>query len=103
MCETYDVVPCREVGLVLRFAPSPTSQFLSIFCMNFDCDDAGGWTASFMCLRYLSGRVFVLDLMPGSQAEVDKFICRGDVIDEINGTSLRNSKIGQVPSSIIVY
>uniref|UniRef100_A0A669F7K8 Si:ch211-250n8.1 n=1 Tax=Oreochromis niloticus TaxID=8128 RepID=A0A669F7K8_ORENI len=61
VCEIYEVVPCREVGLVLR---------------------------------YLSGRVFVLDLMPGSQADVDKFICAGDIIDEINGTSLRNSKSG---------
>uniref|UniRef100_A0A3Q3KY05 Uncharacterized protein n=1 Tax=Mastacembelus armatus TaxID=205130 RepID=A0A3Q3KY05_9TELE len=62
VCEIYEVVPCREVGMVLR---------------------------------YLSGRVFVLDLMPGSQAHVDKFICPGDIIDEINGTSLRNSKCGQ--------
>ncbi|XP_049915480.1 uncharacterized protein si:ch211-250n8.1 isoform X1 [Epinephelus moara] len=62
VCETYEVVPCREVGLVLR---------------------------------YLHGRVFVLELTPGSQAHVDKFICPGDIIDEINGTSLRNSKNGQ--------
>ncbi|KAF7642748.1 hypothetical protein LDENG_00251410 [Lucifuga dentata] len=62
VCEVYEVVPCREVGMVLR---------------------------------YLSGRVFVLDLLPGSQAQVDKFICPGDIIDEINGTSLRNSKNGQ--------
>ncbi|KAM6963922.1 uncharacterized protein LKV04_019888 isoform 2-T2 [Tautogolabrus adspersus] len=62
VCETYEVVPCREMGMVLR---------------------------------YLSGRVFVLELIPGSQAHVDKFISPGDVIDEINGTSLRNSKIGQ--------
>nr|XP_046233847.1 uncharacterized protein si:ch211-250n8.1 isoform X2 [Scatophagus argus] len=62
VCETYEVVPCRELGMVLR---------------------------------YLSGRVFVLNLMPGSQAHVDKFICPGDIIDEINGTSLRNSKNGQ--------
>ncbi|KAI3365415.1 hypothetical protein L3Q82_010505 [Scortum barcoo] len=62
VCETYEVVPCREVGMVLR---------------------------------YLAGRVFVLELMPGSQAHVDKFICPGDIIDEINGTSLRNSKNGQ--------
>ncbi|XP_056284984.1 uncharacterized protein si:ch211-250n8.1 isoform X5 [Pseudoliparis swirei] len=59
VCETYDVVPCREVGMVLR---------------------------------YLSGRVFVLDLTPGSQAHVDDFLRPGDVIDEINGISLRNSK-----------
>ncbi|XP_029312788.1 uncharacterized protein LOC115024986 isoform X2 [Cottoperca gobio] len=62
VCETYEVVPCREVGMVLR---------------------------------YLSGRVFVLDLTPGGQAHVDKFLCPGDIIDEINGTSLRNSKNGQ--------
>ncbi|XP_044035320.1 uncharacterized protein si:ch211-250n8.1 isoform X3 [Siniperca chuatsi] len=62
VCETYEVVPCREVGMVLR---------------------------------YLSGRVFVLELIPGSQAHVDKFICPGDIIDVINGTSLRNSKNGQ--------
>ncbi|XP_041670773.1 uncharacterized protein si:ch211-250n8.1 [Cheilinus undulatus] len=62
VCETYEIVPCREVGMVLR---------------------------------YLSGRVFVLELIPGCQAYVDKFICPGDVIDEINGTSLRNSKTGQ--------
>lgn len=51
-------------------------------------------------LRYLRGRVFVLDLTRGSQADFDKFICRGDVIDEINGTSLRNSKSGQVLSKV---
>ncbi|XP_029933148.1 uncharacterized protein LOC115377495 isoform X1 [Myripristis murdjan] len=62
VCETYEAVPCREIGMVLR---------------------------------YLSGRVFVLDLLPGSQAQVDKFIRPGDVIDEINGISLRNSKNGQ--------
>ncbi|XP_034563489.1 uncharacterized protein si:ch211-250n8.1 [Notolabrus celidotus] len=62
VCDTYEVVPCREVGMVLR---------------------------------YLSGRVFVLELIPGSQAHADKFICPGDIIDEINGTSLRNSKNGQ--------
>ncbi|XP_041830242.1 uncharacterized protein si:ch211-250n8.1 isoform X2 [Melanotaenia boesemani] len=62
VCDVYEVVPCREVGMVLR---------------------------------YLSGRVFVLDLIPDSQAHVDKFISPGDIIDEINGTSLRNSKNGQ--------
>ena len=46
--------------------------------------------------RYLSGRVFVLDLTPGSQAHMDKVVCPGDIIDEINGISLRNSKCGQV-------
>ncbi|KAL3046019.1 hypothetical protein OYC64_004098 [Pagothenia borchgrevinki] len=62
VCEKYEVVPCREVGLVLR---------------------------------YLSGRVFVLDLTPGGQAHADNFIRPGDIIDEINGTSLKNSKNGQ--------
>ncbi|KAM9837722.1 uncharacterized protein ACBR49_018361 isoform 2-T2 [Aulostomus maculatus] len=62
VCEMYEVVPCREVGMVLR---------------------------------YLSGRVFILSLVPGTQAHVDRFICPGDIIDEINGTSLRNSKTGQ--------
>lgn len=47
-------------------------------------------------LRYLSGRVFVLDLTPGSQAHADGFVRPGDIIDEINGTSLRNSKNKQV-------
>uniref|UniRef100_A0A3P9Q290 Si:ch211-250n8.1 n=1 Tax=Poecilia reticulata TaxID=8081 RepID=A0A3P9Q290_POERE len=61
VCDTYEVVPCREVGMVL----------------------------------YLSGRVFVLDLVPGSQAHVDMFVSSGDIIDEINGTSLRNCKNGQ--------
>ncbi|CAB1449040.1 unnamed protein product [Pleuronectes platessa] len=62
VCEIYEVVPCREVGMVLR---------------------------------YLSGRVFVLHLTPGSQAHVDQVVSPGDIIDEINGTSLRNSKCGQ--------
>ncbi|XP_047465223.1 uncharacterized protein si:ch211-250n8.1 [Mugil cephalus] len=62
VCDVYEVVPCREVGMVLR---------------------------------YLSGRVFILELIPGSQAHVDKFVSPGDIIDEINGTSLRNSKSGQ--------
>ncbi|XP_047232795.1 uncharacterized protein si:ch211-250n8.1 isoform X2 [Girardinichthys multiradiatus] len=62
VCDIYEIVPCREVGMVLR---------------------------------YLSGRVFVLDLVPGSQAHVDMFVSSGDIIDEINGTSLRNSKPGQ--------
>uniref|UniRef100_A0A3P9Q1V7 Si:ch211-250n8.1 n=1 Tax=Poecilia reticulata TaxID=8081 RepID=A0A3P9Q1V7_POERE len=61
VCDTYEVVPCREVGMVLRFV----------------------------------GRVFVLDLVPGSQAHVDMFVSSGDIIDEINGTSLRNCKNGQ--------
>ena len=46
--------------------------------------------------RYLSGRVFVLNLLPGSQAQVDRCIHLGDIIDEINGISLRNARNGQV-------
>uniref|UniRef100_A0A3Q3JBY1 Uncharacterized protein n=1 Tax=Monopterus albus TaxID=43700 RepID=A0A3Q3JBY1_MONAL len=66
VCEIYEVVPCRELGMVL----------------------------------YISGRVLVLNLIPGSQAHVDKFVCPGDVIDEINGTSLRNSKCGQAGATL---
>ncbi|XP_059892146.1 uncharacterized protein si:ch211-250n8.1 isoform X2 [Gadus macrocephalus] len=62
VCEIYETVPCRELGMVLR---------------------------------YLRGRVFVLELLPGSQAQVDRALCPGDIIDEINGVSLRNSKNGQ--------
>ena len=46
--------------------------------------------------RYLRGRVFVLELIPGSQVQVDRSLSPGDIIDEINGVSLRNSKNGQV-------
>ncbi|KAJ3608073.1 hypothetical protein NHX12_025123 [Muraenolepis orangiensis] len=62
VCEIYETVPCRELGMVLR---------------------------------YLSGRVFVLELLPVSQAQADHFLRPGDVIDEINGVSLRNSRHGQ--------
>lgn len=62
MCQIYEVVPCRELGIALR---------------------------------YLDGRVFVLDLLQGSQAQVDMFAEPGDIIDEINGISLRNASNGQ--------
>ncbi|KAI4900745.1 hypothetical protein NFI96_016715 [Prochilodus magdalenae] len=62
VCETYEAVPCRELGMVLR---------------------------------YLDGRVFVLELLQGSMARVDMFAEPGDIIDEINGISLRNSSNGQ--------
>ncbi|XP_051926445.1 uncharacterized protein si:ch211-250n8.1 isoform X2 [Hippocampus zosterae] len=62
VCEIYEVVPCRQVGMVLS---------------------------------YLNGRVFLLDMVSGGQAHVDQFISRGDVIDEINGICLRNSRNGQ--------
>ncbi|XP_036384491.1 uncharacterized protein si:ch211-250n8.1 [Megalops cyprinoides] len=62
VCEVYEAVPCRELGMVLR---------------------------------YLAGRVFVLDLLEGSQAQVDQCVQPGDVIDEINGISLRNASNGQ--------
>ncbi|MGH0132722.1 UNVERIFIED_CONTAM: hypothetical protein FKN15_050290 [Acipenser sinensis] len=47
------------------------------------------------CRRYLGSRVFVLELLEGSQAKVDKFVLPGDIIDEINGVSLRNASNGQ--------
>ncbi|XP_066521891.1 uncharacterized protein si:ch211-250n8.1 isoform X2 [Hoplias malabaricus] len=62
VCETYEAVPCRELGMVLR---------------------------------YLEGRVFVLELLQGGIALVDMFAEPGDIIDEINGISLRNSSNGQ--------
>ncbi|KAL7856690.1 hypothetical protein SRHO_G00155890 [Serrasalmus rhombeus] len=62
VCETYEAVPCRELGMVLR---------------------------------YLDGRVFVLELLHGGMAQVDMFAEPGDIIDEINGISLRNSSNGQ--------
>jgi len=40
--------------------------------------------------------VFVLDLLQGSQAQADMFAEPGDIIDEINGISLRNASNGQV-------
>ncbi|KAJ8264149.1 hypothetical protein GJAV_G00145790 [Gymnothorax javanicus] len=62
VCEVYEAVPCRELGMVLR---------------------------------YLGGRVFVLDLIEGSQAQVDRCVQPGDIIDEINGISLRYASNGQ--------
>ncbi|XP_048346734.1 uncharacterized protein LOC125429561 isoform X2 [Sphaerodactylus townsendi] len=62
VCLTYETVPCKELGMVLR---------------------------------YLDGRVFIIDLLPQSQAEVDEVVLIGDVIDEINGFSLRNAYNGQ--------
>ena len=38
----------------------------------------------------------MLELLPGSQAQADRSLSPGDIIDEINGVSLRNSKNGQV-------
>ncbi|KAM8947537.1 uncharacterized protein RCH25_050630 [Pelodytes ibericus] len=62
VCAIYQIVPCRELGMVLR---------------------------------YLEGRVFVVEVLPGSQAEVDEVVLAGDIIDEINGISLRNAYNGQ--------
>ncbi|KAK2866669.1 hypothetical protein Q7C36_002725 [Tachysurus vachellii] len=62
VCETYEAVPCRELGMVLR---------------------------------YLDRRVFVLELLRGGVAQADMFAEPGDIIDEINGISLRNSRNGQ--------
>ncbi|XP_068269402.1 uncharacterized protein [Nyctibius grandis] len=62
VCITYETVPCRALGMVLR---------------------------------YVDGRVFVTEVLPESQAEVDEVVLAGDVLDEINGWSLRNAYSGQ--------
>lgn len=46
--------------------------------------------------RYVDGRVFVTKVLPESQAEVDEVVLAGDILDEINGCSLRNAYSGQV-------
>lgn len=46
--------------------------------------------------RYVDGRVFVTEVLPESQAEVDEVVLAGDILDEINGCSLRNAYNGQV-------
>lgn len=40
--------------------------------------------------------MFVVEVLPDSQTEVDEVVLAGDVIDEINGVSLRNAYNGQV-------
>ncbi|XP_056362192.1 uncharacterized protein LOC130260630 isoform X4 [Oenanthe melanoleuca] len=62
VCSTYETVPCRALGMVLR---------------------------------YVDGRVFVTKVLPGSQAEVDEVVLAGDILDEINGCSLRYASPGQ--------
>lgn len=44
----------------------------------------------------MDGRVFVTKVLPESQAEVDEVVLAGDILDEINGCSLRNAYSGQV-------
>lgn len=44
----------------------------------------------------MDGRVFVTEVLPESQAEVDEVVLAGDILDEINGCSLRNAYSGQV-------
>lgn len=46
--------------------------------------------------RYVDGRVFVTKVLPESQAEVDEVVLAGDILDEINGCSLRYACPGQV-------
>lgn len=46
--------------------------------------------------RYVDGRVFVTEVLPESQVEVDEVVLAGDILDEINGCSLRNAYSGQV-------
>lgn len=60
-----------------------------------------GWSLGLSCSldashRYVDGRVIVIEVLPGSQAEVDEVVLAGDVLDEINGCSLRNAYSGQV-------
>ncbi|XP_059720765.1 uncharacterized protein LOC132336864 isoform X4 [Haemorhous mexicanus] len=62
VCSTYETVPCRALGMVLR---------------------------------YVDGRVFVTKVLPESQAEVDEVVLAGDVLDGINGCSLRYASPGQ--------
>ncbi|XP_030317922.1 uncharacterized protein LOC115599324 isoform X2 [Calypte anna] len=62
VCITYETVPCRALGMVLR---------------------------------YVDGRVFVIEVLPESQAEVDEVVLAGDILNEINGCSLRNAYSGQ--------
>ncbi|KAM9639932.1 uncharacterized protein ACIBXB_014058 isoform 2-T2 [Morphnus guianensis] len=62
VCITYETVPCRALGMVLR---------------------------------YVDGRVFVTEVLPESQVEVDEVVLAGDILDEINGCSLRNAYSGQ--------
>ncbi|CAN8194223.1 unnamed protein product [Coccothraustes coccothraustes] len=47
-----------------------------------------------MVLRYVDGRVFVTKVLPESQAEVDEVVLAGDILDEINGCSLRYATPG---------
>ncbi|XP_067914774.1 uncharacterized protein si:ch211-250n8.1 isoform X1 [Heterodontus francisci] len=62
VCEVYDTVPCRELGMVLR---------------------------------YTDGRIFVTEVIARSQAEADECVQAGDIIDGINGISLRNAQSGE--------
>ncbi|XP_058708291.1 uncharacterized protein LOC131585794 isoform X2 [Poecile atricapillus] len=62
VCSVYETVPCRALGMVLR---------------------------------YVDGRVLVTKVLPGSQAEVDEVVLAGDILDEINGCSLRFACPGQ--------
>ncbi|KAM9296821.1 uncharacterized protein PAF06_017767 [Gastrophryne carolinensis] len=67
VCVIYQTVPCRELGMVLR---------------------------------YQDGRVFVIEILPDSQTEVDEVVLVGDIIDEINGVSLRYAYNGQAGAII---
>lgn len=44
----------------------------------------------------MDGRVFVTEVLPESQAEVDEVLLAGDILDEIHGCSLRSACNGQV-------
>lgn len=62
-----------------------------------ELDWVPGAEPGFCCTpRYVDGRVFVTEVLPESQAEVDEVVLAGDILDEINGCSLRNAYNGQV-------
>lgn len=77
----------------MKQSPAP-GAIVVIYCTNSKAALNQLWCSPVH--RYLNGRVFVLNLLRGSQAEVDRFVQLGDIIDEINGISLRNANNGQV-------
>uniref|UniRef100_A0A8C5J5Q1 PDZ domain-containing protein n=1 Tax=Junco hyemalis TaxID=40217 RepID=A0A8C5J5Q1_JUNHY len=67
VCSIYETVPCRALGMVLR---------------------------------YVDGRVFVTEVLPESQAELDEVALAGDILDEINGCCLRSASPGQAGAAL---
>lgn len=67
-----------------------------VFCLQPQASFMSLSHLSSVSLRYLDRRVFVMELLRGGVAQADMFAEPGDIIDEINGISLRNSNNGQV-------